>query len=166
MDLKVKPSGLTGTVEVPGSKSHTIRGLIIGALADGDCLLHRPLRSSDTESCIHVCRALGARVDAAGEDCWEIHGTSGKPRPAAEPVDVGNSGTTLFLAMTAAALADGETEFTGDEQTRRRSAGALLGALRSLGATAYSRQGNDCAPLVVGGGLRGGSVSIECPTSQ
>ncbi|MHC4592214.1 MAG: 3-phosphoshikimate 1-carboxyvinyltransferase, partial [Planctomycetota bacterium] len=28
------------------------------------------------------------------------------------------------------------------------------------------RQGNDCAPLVVGGGLRGGSVSIECPTSQ
>jgi 3-phosphoshikimate 1-carboxyvinyltransferase len=166
VDLKVKPGGLSGTVDVPGSKSHTIRGLIIGSLADGDSALLRPLRSSDTESCIHVCTALGAYVDAAGDDGWQIRGTSGKPRPAAEPVDVGNSGTTLFLAMTAAALADGETEFTGDEQIRRRSAGPLLNALRSLGATAYSREGNDCAPLVVGGGLRGGSISIECPTSQ
>ncbi len=166
MKLKVTRGGLSGSVTIPGSKSHTIRGLIIGALADGTSVLDRPLRSSDTESCIRVCEALGARVAAADNRKWLIQGTGGELQAAGAPVDVGNSGTTLFLAMTAAALAPGETEFTGDEQTRRRPAGPLMAALRSMGAMAYSRHGNQCAPLVVGGGLRGGQVSIECPTSQ
>jgi len=167
MDLIVEPGGLAGTVPVPGSKSHTIRGLIIGMLAGGVSRLARPLRSSDTESCMHTVEALGARVAAAADDGeWRITGTGGRPQACDEIVDVGNSGTTLFLAMTAAALADGCTEFTGDEQIRARSAQPLIAALRSLGATAYSVRGTGCAPLVVGGGLDGGRVRIECPTSQ
>jgi 3-phosphoshikimate 1-carboxyvinyltransferase len=166
MKLRVKPGRLSGSVNIPASKSHTIRGLIIGLLADGVAVLRRPLRSSDTESCVGVCRALGAEVDTSDNERWEVRGTAGKPVAPSAPVDVGNSGTTLFLAMTAAALAEGETEFIGDEQTSRRPAGALLEALRALGATAYSRRGNNCTPIVVGGGLRGGHVSIRCPTSQ
>jgi 3-phosphoshikimate 1-carboxyvinyltransferase len=166
MKLRVQPGALSGSVDIPGSKSHTIRGLILGMLADGQSVLRRPLRAADTESCVRVCEALGARVDAAGQEQWTVRGTAGRPTAARGPVDVGNSGTTLFLAMTAAALAEGETEFTGDEQTSRRPAGPLMDALRALGATAYSRHGNGCAPLVVGGGLRGGHVTIECPISQ
>ncbi len=79
---------------------------------------------------------------------------------------MGNSGTTLSLAMTVAALADGQTEFTGDEQIRRRPVGPLLGALRQLGATARSLRHNGCAPLVVGGPLHGGHVTVECHSSQ
>jgi 3-phosphoshikimate 1-carboxyvinyltransferase len=167
MDLIVKPGSLEGLVPVPGSKSHTIRGLIVGMLAGGVSHLGRPLRSADTGSCVHVCEALGARVEAAADDSeWLIHGTGGRPQASEEVVDVGNSGTTLFLAMTAAALAEGCTEFTGDEQIRVRSARPLIAALRSLGATAYSVRGTGCAPIVVGGGLDGGRVRIECPTSQ
>jgi 3-phosphoshikimate 1-carboxyvinyltransferase len=166
MKLRVRPGRIGGEVRVPGSKSHTIRGLILGMLAEGESLLRCPLVSSDTESCVRLCRALGGEVETGDTECWRLRGTGGSPRAAAQPVDVGNSGTTLFLGMGAAALADGLTELTGDEQTRRRSAGPLLEALSELGATAYSRDGSDCAPLVVGGGLRGGSVSIECPTSQ
>jgi len=166
MRFNVQTSSLAGSVTIPGSKSHTIRGLMLGALAEGVSTLVRPLRSSDTESCAAVCRALGAQVEADSDEAWTVRGTAGRPTAARAPVDVGNSGTTLFLALTAAALADGQTEFTGDEQTRRRSAGPLLQALRRLGATAHSRAGNGCAPLVVGGGLRGGRIAIECPTSQ
>ncbi len=166
MKLRVRQSALRGEVTMPGSKSHTIRGLIIGSLADGESRLLRPLDASDTRSCVGVCRALGAEVDTSDAECWRVTGTAGRPSAVPEPVDVGNSGTTLFLAMGAAALCDGLTEFTGDEQTRRRSAEPLLAALRGLGATARSKLDNGCAPLVVGGGLKGGSVSIECPTSQ
>jgi 3-phosphoshikimate 1-carboxyvinyltransferase len=166
MDLVVEPGPLSGSVTMPGSKSHTIRGLVIGMLAEGESVLRRPLRAADTERCLEVCRALGAEVDTSGGEDWTVAGTGGHPRAARGPVDVGNSGTTLFLAMTAAALAAGKTEFTGDEQTQRRSAAPLLAALRELGATAYSLEDNGCAPLVVGGGLDGGRVSIECPTSQ
>ena len=166
MKLKVNPGRLSGQVTIPGSKSHTIRGLILGLLAGGESRLVRPLASSDTESCVEFCRALGAEVDTSDPACWKIRGTAGRPAPRRELVDVGNSGTTLFLGMGAAALCERLVEITGDEQTQRRSAAPLLHALEQLGATARSKAGTGCAPIVVGGGLKGGKASIECPTSQ
>ena len=77
-----------------------------------------------------------------------------------------NSGTTLYIALAMAALADGQTTLTGDEQIRRRSAQPLLDALTRLGAEARSIAGNGCAPIRVRGPLRGGSVALACPTSQ
>jgi len=164
--FRVHESTVSGEVRIPGSKSHTIRGLLFGMLADGESRLVRPLRSSDTESCIRLCRALGAEVADVEAECWRVKGTAGRPQAAPAAVDVGNSGTSLYLGMGAAALCEGVTELTGDEQVRRRPAGPLLRALCELGATAYSKDGTGCAPVVVGGGLRGGRVSIECPTSQ
>jgi 3-phosphoshikimate 1-carboxyvinyltransferase len=152
-------------VRIPGSKSHTIRGLLIGSLASGTSTLRQPLRSADTESCISACRALGAEVDDTDDACWEIRGTASRPQPRVWNVDVGNSGTTFFLCLTAAALGDTELKFDGDEQLRRRSAGPLADALRRMGATVTSR-GDDCPPITVKGPIHGGSISIECPTSQ
>ncbi|MGD2175824.1 MAG: 3-phosphoshikimate 1-carboxyvinyltransferase [Candidatus Brocadiaceae bacterium] len=166
MRLVVKGGTLAGAVHIPGSKSHTIRALLIGSLAGGTSRLIRPLRSSDTESCIRACEALGAEVRSESSEAWEVRGTAGAPAATGRTVDVGNSGTTLFLALGAAALAEDDTTFTGDEQIQRRSAAPLLEALRSLGARAVSERGNGCAPLRVGGPLQGGKVAIECPTSQ
>ncbi|MFW5915210.1 MAG: 3-phosphoshikimate 1-carboxyvinyltransferase [Planctomycetota bacterium] len=166
MKLTAHPSKLSGSVTIPGSKSHTIRALIFGLLAAGESRIDRPLDSNDTRSCVEVCRQLGADVDTSGSQRWRIRGVDGQPHVPDGPVDVGNSGTTLFLTMSAAAHCEKMVEFTGDEQTQNRDAGPLLRALAELGATAYSRRDDGCAPLVVGGGLTGGSVSIECPTSQ
>jgi 3-phosphoshikimate 1-carboxyvinyltransferase len=77
---------------------------------------------------------------------------------------VGNSGTTLFFALAAAALGRRPITFTGDEQIARRSAGPLLEALKTLGASVDSNGG--CTPITVCGPWRGGRVSISCPTSQ
>jgi 3-phosphoshikimate 1-carboxyvinyltransferase len=81
-------------------------------------------------------------------------------------LDVGNSGTTLYLAMAAAALGSVPFEFTGDAQIQRRSAAPLLEALAGLGVRAVSKRGDGCAPLVVQGPWRGGRISLPCPTSQ
>lgn len=81
-------------------------------------------------------------------------------------IDVGNSGTTLYLALALAALGSGGTVFTGDSQIRRRSAEPLLRALEALGALAFSTRGDGCAPIVVRGPWRGGRVNLPCPTSQ
>ncbi len=166
MRFRIENSVLSGGVTIPGSKSHTIRGLIIGTLAGAESVLRLPLDSSDTRSCVRTCRMLGGRIALDDPEVWRIVGTGGNPHAAPHPIDVGNSGTTLFLAMTAAALGEALTEFTGDEQIRRRSAGPLLAALRELGAHAESLSGNGCAPLRVGGRLHGGQTTIECPTSQ
>jgi 3-phosphoshikimate 1-carboxyvinyltransferase len=165
--VKYKSSNalLNGSVLIPSSKSHTVRALIFGLLADGTSVIRNPLISGDTEAALSAVRGLGAEVEEL-DGVWNVKGLGGKIVPAENVVDVLNSGTTLYIAMTVAALADGSTVFTGDEQIRSRPAENLMKALRDLGATAYSTRGNGCAPLVIGGPVKGGETSIECPTSQ
>jgi 3-phosphoshikimate 1-carboxyvinyltransferase len=79
---------------------------------------------------------------------------------------VGNSGTTLYLLTSAAALSDREISFTGDSQIQRRSAAQLLHSLSDLGAGVNVAKNNGCAPYTIKGPLKGGKTSIECPTSQ
>ncbi len=164
MKFVVQPSQLSGSVRVPGSKSHTIRASVIAALAEGESELREPLDSLDTRSCVGVCRALGAAIQLG--ETWRVAGTGGDLACPEDVIDVGNSGTTLRIGLTLAALGRGWTVFTGDEQIRVRPAGPLLEALRGLGAEAVSTRGNGCAPVLVRGPLRGGTVRIACPTSQ
>jgi 3-phosphoshikimate 1-carboxyvinyltransferase len=166
MEVTVRPGKLAGSVRVPASKSHTIRALIIASLAPGESRVEAPLDSADARSCVACCRAFGAEIDDSSTEVWRVRGTGGRPAVPENVIDVGNSGTTLYIAMATASLVDGYTVFTGDEQIRRRPARNLLGALRDLGATAHDTRGNGCAPLVIGGPLRGGRTAIACPTSQ
>jgi len=162
--LIVERSAIGGAVRIPGSKSHTIRATAIATLAEGTSQIYDPLDSLDTRACVSVCRGLGARIRTGGD--WLIEGTGGRLACPDDVLDVGNSGTTLYVTLSMAALGGGWSVFTGDEQIRARPAGLLLDALRALGAEAVSTRGNGCAPLLVRGPMKGGDVTIECPTSQ
>lgn len=164
MELIVEKSSLQGEVVIPASKSHTIRALVVATLADGVSEILHPLDSGDTAACVNVCRALGAEIEL-GEQ-WTVRGTGGQLRTPDDVIDVGNSGTTLYITLGTAALGAGYVVFTGDEQIRSRPAQPLLDALNALGGELFSTRGNGRAPIVVKGPLRGGSVSIHCPTSQ
>ncbi|MDR2516191.1 MAG: 3-phosphoshikimate 1-carboxyvinyltransferase [Spirochaetaceae bacterium] len=170
MRIVIKPRRFVGTVRVPASKSHTIRRLLIASLAEGVSEIRSPLDALDTRSARAACRALGAEISAPGGNgapfSWSVRGTGGAAGFARvpAPVDVGNSGTTLYFALAAASLGADETAFTGDGQIRRRSAAPLLDALSALGVTARSNGG--CAPLTVRGPWRGGRVRLAAETSQ
>jgi 3-phosphoshikimate 1-carboxyvinyltransferase len=159
------PGAVSGTIRIPASKSHTIRGLIIASLAAGKSRLISPLKSADTDACINACRALGADIEENKAEII-VSGVDGSPTVPANVIDVANSGTTLYLAAGFAALAEGLTVFTGDYQIRSRPAGPLLTSLNDLGARAESTRRNGAAPLIVGGGIAGGETTIQCQTSQ
>ena len=165
MILHVEPGQIAGRVEIPGSKSHTIRALLIAALAEGVSEIGKPLDSADTRAALETCRALGACIETTN-DLWRVEGTSGAVVVPENIIDVGNSGTTLYVALGTAALAEGFTVFTGDAQIRRRPVEALLGALRELGAEAFSTRGNGCAPVIVRGPLTGGGGSWTTTTTS
>ena len=165
MHEEIRPAGLAGSLRIPASKSHTIRALLIASLAGGESHIRNALDSADTRSCIEACRALGARVEGP-PDHLVVRGTAGHLRVPDHPIDVGNSGTTLYLAAGMAALAGGPVTFTGDDQIRVRSAAPLLDSLRDLGAEVSVHRENGCAPFTVRGPLRGGRTVIECHTSQ
>ncbi|MBF9015382.1 MULTISPECIES: 3-phosphoshikimate 1-carboxyvinyltransferase [unclassified Oceanispirochaeta] len=158
------PITLRGSIQVPASKSHTIRALLIGSLAEGSSRIHQPLYSADTLSCLDACRKLGAVIEDC-KDGWKV--LSPIPFGAGEDVyiDVGNSGTSLYLLTAIAAVLGRKVHFDGDDQIRSRSAGRLLNALKALGAEVESSE-DGYAPYWVKGPLKGGECSIECPTSQ
>ncbi|NLF38618.1 3-phosphoshikimate 1-carboxyvinyltransferase [bacterium] len=164
MRLVSAHSTLSGAVRIPASKSHTIRALLIASMAEGRSELIEPLASGDTLSCLAACEAFGASITKA-PDRWIVE-SSGALRVPDDVVNTGNSGTTLYLAMGAAALCNGATVFTGDYQIRRRPAQELIGALGQLGAHAFSTRGNGCAPIVVSGPMKGGRAALSAPTSQ
>ena len=47
MKVVAKKSVLSGHITVPGSKSHTIRALILAAMAEGTSHISNPLPSND-----------------------------------------------------------------------------------------------------------------------
>jgi 3-phosphoshikimate 1-carboxyvinyltransferase len=151
-------------VPVPASKSHTIRAFVIATLADGTSEISNPLDSLDTRAAAGACEALGAEI-AEGEP-WRVKGVGGKVVAPARPIDVANSGTTLYFLMSAAALAHGTTVITGDASIRARPAGPLLDALTDLGAGAVSKNANGCPPVVITGPMKGGKTRLAAVSSQ
>jgi len=183
MTAIVVPHVFGGTIRIPASKSHTIRRLNIATLAEGVSEIIHPLDSLDIRSCVSLCRMLGAEItelrgldhdspnlhDEKGEKLlkWIVRGIGKNGQHNREPgrCNVGNSGTTFFLGLAAAALGTVPMEFDGDEQIRKRSAGPLLDALTGLGVTVKSAS-DCCAPITVQGPWKGGRISLPCQTSQ
>ncbi len=166
MELICEKSTLRGAVDIPGSKSHTIRAVALAALAGGESIIRRPLESKDAEACVAAYRAFGAQMTITPE-AWYVQGLDGDLRTPENVIDVGNSGTSLRIAMgSAALLRNGMAVLTGDAQIRKRPGGPLAQALADLGARVRSTRDNGCAPFAVEGRLRGGKTSIEAVTSQ
>lgn len=166
MNLTIRKSRLAGAVDIPGSKSHTIRAVAIAAMAEGESVIRAPLHSNDTKAAFAAFRALGAEIEDLGE-VWHVRGMGGRPSAPVETIDVLNSGTTLRIAMGACALLrEGTATLTGDQQIQRRPAAALGNSLIDLGASVRFLSGNGCAPVEISGLLRGGVTNIEAVSSQ
>ena len=165
MKITITPSRIRGEAAVPGSKSHTIRGLFIAAAAGGESVLRRPLFSEDTKACVAVCRAFGARIEE-NADSLRVFGVGKRFDRAADGADVLNSGTTLFFAAAFASLIGRPFRLTGDSSVCGRSAAGLLNALKTLGVEVKYETKEGYAPFTVCGPIRSGKVKIDCPTSQ
>lgn len=159
MIAKVRRSEVWGEVEAPPSKSYTHRAIVIGSLGRYS-KIEKPLLSADTLATAGACKAMGAGISIT-DDQIEVAGVIGKPNVPDDVINAANSGTTLRLCSSMAALADGATVFTGDSSLRSRPNGPLIKALNDLGAICFSTRYNGMAPIVVQGPMKGGEISIE-----
>jgi len=163
--LKIRKSSISGEIEIPGSKSHTIRALIIASLSDGQSIIKKPLISEDALSAVEACRAFGADIIIEKNE-FKVTGFGKNPKVPDNVIDVGNSATTLRIAMMVAALVDGTTVFTGDDSIRKRPLEPLINAMNNLGAKVYSTKRNGKAPVIVTGKVIGGKTDLDAVTSQ
>jgi 3-phosphoshikimate 1-carboxyvinyltransferase len=165
MNFIINKSFLKGEVDIPGSKSHTIRALVFALLADGKSIIKRPLDSSDTRSCLSMIEQFGAKIEIKDNE-WIIYGKGKDLQLPDNIIDVANSGTTLYIGLGIAAIIKGYTVFTGDSQIRNRPADVLINAINDLGGEAFSSKGNDMPPIIIKGPISGGHTEIEAVSSQ
>jgi len=167
LNLFIEPSRLTGSVPIPGSKSHTIRAVALASLASGRSIVRAPLYSADSAAAVNAYAAMGAGINTSDENAWTIDGFAGLPLTPDREIDMGNSGTSLNISLgTAALLETGSARFIGDDQIQRRPVGPLIQSLNDLGADVRTDRENGCPPLVVRGTLRGGATTLEARNSQ
>ncbi len=167
MDVTVRGvRGIECSLKVPPSKSYTHRALIIAGLAEGDSVIRNYLKAGDTISTINALKAFGVEMDTLKENEMLVHGSRGVLRTPMQMLDCENSGTTIRLISSVAAL-DGKVTLTGDSSLQKRPMQPLLDALKQLGVRAYSIKGDGTPPVVVEGkGINGGRVSISGDVSS
>ena len=80
MTLLVEPFvTLRGAIGVPSVKGICQRGVLLGAIADGETEIRGFGRAADTESAIAVVRQLGVEVTDVADDIVRVQGR-GLPR--------------------------------------------------------------------------------------
>jgi 3-phosphoshikimate 1-carboxyvinyltransferase len=156
-------SKLTGSIDIPGSKSHTIRAVAIATMAEGKSTLRKALLSDDTQSALKAAEAFGAIVNNDG-DTLTIEGIGNKKIPDDVFIDVGNSGTTLRIFTAIAALYNKPVKFDGDHSVRQRIMTPLFDALKNLGVKIVSNE--EKCPFTVTGPILGGTTTVDGISSQ
>ncbi|MFO8036249.1 MAG: 3-phosphoshikimate 1-carboxyvinyltransferase [Anaerolineales bacterium] len=159
MKMKVTPSGpLTGSVALPGDKSISHRAILFSALAEGTSRIKGILVAGVTESMLTALQGLGVEWDLKGRDL-AVHGRglSGLEAPS-EPLNCGNSATTMRLLAGACAAAGIPVVLDGSESLRARPMARIVKPLWEMGVPIKALGEGGTAPLQIAMLLRGHSL--------
>ncbi len=152
---KARPIGTT--IRIPGDRHLTHRAVILGALANGPCLLSGISHAGDCLSTISAMRELGVKIDELSNDeapprasfVWKpepsedeperstallVHGKSLELSPPTHPVDCGSSASTLLLLSGLLAAENGDTALHAILGPHRHDLPMLSKRLRAAGA--------------------------------
>lgn len=161
---------LTGSIRVPGDKSISHRSLMLGALAVGETRVTGLLEGEDVLATAAAMRQMGAtivrQVDSAGNVEWIINGVGvgGLLQPA-EPLDMGNSGTSTRLLMGLVASHAISATFVGDASLSKRPMGRVIEPLSLVGAEFEASEGGRL-PLTLRGICPAVPITYRLPVAS
>jgi len=139
-----------GRPRIPGDKSISHRGLILGALAAGTSEVVDILEGEDVQSTARCLKELGVGISKIGNRTLiEGIGERGFLTPK-NVLDCGNSGTTMRVMMGVLAGRDLTATLTGDASLVKRPMKRVSEPLMKMGAQFKLTQDN-FAPLTVTG---------------
>lgn len=161
-------NALRGRLRVPGDKSISHRALMLGAIAEGVTEVSGFLEGEDTLATLAAFRAMGVHIDGPQGGRLTIHGVGkhGLKSPA-QPLYLGNSGTSMrLLAGLLAGQAFG-TVLTGDASLSRRPMRRVTEPLARMGAHIEATE-QGTAPLRIYGGraLQGIDYAMSVASAQ
>lgn len=160
-----KSHPLKGEITVPGDKSISHRGIMLGALANGTTSITNFLKGADCLSTISCFQKMGIEIEETESEIL-VHGKGlhGLSAPT-EILDAGNSGTTTRLISGILAGQTFSCDLTGDASIQKRPMKRIMTPLSMMGADITSIHNNGCAPLhIKGAPLKG--ISYQSPVAS
>lgn len=160
-----KSHPIKGEITVPGDKSISHRGIMLGALANGTTSITNFLKGADCLSTISCFQKMGIEIEETENEIL-VHGKGlhGLSAPK-EILDAGNSGTTTRLISGILAGQNFSCDLTGDASIQKRPMKRIMTPLSMMGADITSVHNNGCAPLhIKGAPLKG--ISYQSPVAS
>ncbi len=159
MILHIKPTPhLKGTVDLPASKSYSIRAFIVGACG-GESQIIKPSNCDDALVAMRVARALGCRIQHK-KDKWILKAFDGSSR--VRTISVGESGTVLRLFLPLLSVHVSKAVVTGEGTLIGRPNTHLLQALRRQGLKIHGAGDQESVPIrFLGGAIKPGTITIN-----
>ena len=140
---------LEGTIRLPGDKSISHRTAIFAALAEGETRIENFASSADCASTLDCLKKLGVEINKDGSTVnIKGVGKDGFTTPT-EPLDCGNSGTTMRLLAGVLAGQKFDSVLIGDESLSKRPMRRVIAPLELMGAKIEAEDNH--APLKIRG---------------
>lgn len=161
--MKLNPAeSMNGRLRLPGDKSISHRAALIAALARGKSEISNFSTAADCASTLGCLRSLGVSIEH--KDVKIIFAGSQELVAPREPLDCGNSGSTLRILAGVLAGYDFTAELVGDESLSSRPMRRIIEPLELMGARIESSDGK--APLRVHGTGRPVPITYTLPVAS
>ena len=160
MKIKIKPSTLNGTIEIPPSKSYSHRAVIAAALAEGGkkSKINNLKFSVDITTTTYIMENWGAEI-SRGESSLEIVGNDGKVVPKDKYVQCNESGSTIRFLIPIGLTNENELIFDGKGKLVDRPLDSYYRVFDKQGI--FYKNENGKLPLTVNGKLKAGNYEID-----
>ena len=154
-----------GTATLPADKSIAHRAAIFSAIAEGTSTIHGFPTSKDPQSTLSCLKQLGVPIEISAENTVHIEGV-GKHglRQPDEPLDCGNSGTTMRLLTGVLAGQPFESELIGDPSLNCRPMQRIAQPLQKMGARISLTDGH--APIKIHPSKRLNAIDYRLPVAS
>jgi len=164
----VRPArNVRGSVSLPGDKSISHRYAMLAALADGPSRLENYSTGADCASTLGCLRSLGVKWERrdGADNVIEMQGTGLSLSAPSQPLDCGNSGSTIRMLSGIVAGQNFASEMAGDESLSRRPMERVIMPLMAMGARIASQNGRP--PLrITGTNLKGIDYKMPVASAQ
>ena len=162
MKIKIKPSTLNGTIEIPPSKSYSHRAVIAAALAESKdnrkSKIDNLKFSVDITTTTDIMENWGAKINRE-ESSLEIVGNSGKVVPRDKYVQCNESGSTIRFLIPIGITNENELIFDGKGKLVDRPLDSYYRIFDEQ--EIFYKNENGKLPLEVKGKLKAGNYEID-----
>ena len=162
--LTSKCRPLKGSIKVPGDKSISHRSIMLGSIATGITNVSGFLQGEDSLATLNSFKEMGVQIEREGSNVIingvGMHGL----REPSNPLNLGNSGTSIRLMSGLLSAQSFDSELCGDESLSKRPMARVIEPLRKMGADISGPSSRP--PLTIKGKKRLSSLKYTLPVAS